>query len=188
MDLADRTTMTAHEFLRWAEELPDGQRYELVCGEAVAMSPEKNRHNFVKTDCVVALRQAVREARLDCAVLGDGATVVVSETDVYEPDVTVQCGEPVVLDAIVVPQPTILVEVLSPSTKTVDTHAKLLGYFSLPSVQHYLVVDPDKCVVFHHYRSGDGIGTAILREGSMRLDPPGMNVDIEEFFESLDLS
>jgi len=185
MNLADRLTMTASEFLRWAEDLPEGRRYELVAGEPVAMSPEKNRHNLVKTDCWLALRRSVRKAGLKCAVLGDGAGVVVSETDVYEPDVTIQCGEPVDLDATAVPHPLILVEVLSPSTKSVVAYAKLLGYFGLPSVEHYLVVDPAKFVVFHHFRSGDGIGTAILREGTVSLDPPGMEFDIREFFESV---
>ena len=185
MSLAKRSTMTTSEFLHWAQERPEGERYELVAGEPVAMSPERNRHNLVKTDCWLALRQGVLEAELDCTVLGDGATVIVSDTNVYEPDVTIQCGTPVDLDEMTVPSPTVLVEVLSPSTRSVDTHAKLLGYFGLPSVEHYLVVDPDARAVFHHLRSGGQIATAILRDGKARLEPPGIEFDVSDFFASV---
>lgn len=185
MNLADKSTMTAAEFIRWTGNLPEGKRFELVDGEPVAMSPERNRHNLVKADCWLALRQAVRLAGIDCTVLSDGATVKVDEGNVYEPDVTIQCGKPIDLDETTAQHPTILVEVLSPSTKSVDSSGKLLGYFQLPSVEHYLVVDPAKFAVIHHYRSGDGIGTALFREGSIKLEPPGLVLDIAEFFDTI---
>jgi len=180
-----RSNWTAESFLAWAEDRPDGMRHELVNGEVVATAPERNRHNLVKMDCWSALQRSVEVADLDCAVLGDGATVVVSDTDVYEPDVTIQCGEPIDLDAVTISHPVILVEVLSPGTRSVDTHAKLTGYFSLSSVQHYLVVDPLKRVVIHHQRSGEGIDTAILHEGELVLDPPGLRADTAGFFRSV---
>ena len=188
MNLADRSTMTAAEFLRWTSELPEGERYELVAGEPVAMAPERNRHNLVKTDCLLSLRQAVRTAKLGCTVLGDGATVETDDSNVYEPDVTVQCGKPIDVDATVASHPTILVEVLSPSTKGADTSDKLIGYLQLASVEHYLVVDPVRYAVIHHYRTEGGIGTSLLREGMLRLDPPGIEVKIADFFESLKAS
>ena len=49
-----------------------------------------------------------------------------------------------------------MVEVASPSTRKIDASLKLTGYFSLPSVQHYLIVDPDGPPVIHHRRQGDG--------------------------------
>ena len=65
------------------------------------------------------------------------------------------------IQAIEVPNPLILVQVLSPSTPHIDASAKLAGYFSLPSVAHYLIVDPDKPLVIHHAR----------REGDDDHDP-----------------
>ena len=186
MSLADpSSTMTTAEFLRWAEERPEGERYELLAGRPVSMAPERNRHNLVKIDCWLSLRQAIRAAGLDCTVLGDGATVEIDDRNAYEPDVTVQCGEPIDVDAVVAAHPTLLVEVLSPSTKGVDSSDKLLGYFQLPSVRHYLVVDPVRQAVIHHRRVEDGIATALLREGTLSLDPPGIEVDVSSFFETL---
>jgi len=177
--------MTAAEFLSWADTLSDGQRYELVSGEPMAMAAERNRHNLVKTACCRALEDGVHALNLDCTVLGDGATVVVSDEDVYEPDATVQCGESIDLDATTVPHPMIVVEVLSPSTQGMDAGGKLYGYFQLPSVKHYLILDPAKHVIIHHYRSGHGIGTALLRDGTLKLDPPGIEFVVAACFRTV---
>ena len=71
----------------------------------------------------------------------------------------------------------IVVEVLSPSTRHIDLSAKLADYFRLPSVMHYLIVDPSKPRIVHHARS---TGDTILHahrdsRAAIRLDPPGSN-------------
>jgi Uma2 family endonuclease len=82
-----------------------------------------------------------------------------------------------------VPTPIIVVEVLSPSTAGDDHGPKLTGYFSLPSVTHYLILDADRRVAIHHKRGvGDVIETRILSEGILRLDPPGLEIPIVELF------
>ena len=185
MSLADRAPLTAAEFLDWTRTLAGDQRYELVSGEPIAMAPERNRHNLVKTACHRALEDGVRSAGLDCTVLGDGASVVVSEDDVYEPDAVVQCGERLDLDATTVPSPVILVEVLSPSTRGTDAGGKLYGYFQLPSVRHYLIVDPAKRVLIHHRRVGADVTTALRHDGTVRLDPPGIAFAVADCFVTL---
>jgi Uma2 family endonuclease len=78
----------------------------------------------------------------------------------------------------------IIVEVLSPTTSHTDTSAKLIGYFKLPSVQHYLIIDPDACAVAHHSRRTDGtVSGRTVTSGTLRLDPPGLAIDVSEFFE-----
>ena len=77
----------------------------------------------------------------------------------------------------------IVVEVVSPSTAAIDRGLKFEGYFSLPSVEHYLILDPERRVVIHHKRGqGDIIETRILSEGMVRLDPPGIEAPVAEMF------
>ena len=185
MTLASGKGMKATEFLAWRETRPDGKRHELVAGEPIEMAAERNRHNLVKTACVRALEDGVRAAGLDCTVLGDGATVVTGERDASEPDAAVQCDEPIDLDATVVPSPVILVEVLSPSTRARDAGGKLYDYFQLPSVRHYLIVDPVRLVIIHHRREGDDIATTLWREGVLALDPPGVRLAVADCFATL---
>ena len=81
-----------------------------------------------------------------------------------------------------IPIPVVVVEVLSPSTAADDHGVKLDGYFSLPSVEHYLIVDPDRRVMIHHKRGADAIETRILRDGVVRLEPPGLEAEVAAFF------
>ncbi len=86
-------------------------------------------------------------------------------------------------NAIEAVNPVIVVEVLSPSTVARDHGAKLTGYFSLPSLVHYLILDPDRRVLIHHKRGqGDIIETRILTEGLLRLDPPGLEAPVADMF------
>ena len=60
--------------------------------------------------------------------------------------------------AILLVSPVIVVEVLSANTAAIDHGRKLSGYFSPPSVEHYLILAPELRVVIHHKRgSGDAI-------------------------------
>ena len=60
---------------------------------------------------------------------------------------------------------------------------KLAGYFSLPSVAHYLILDADNRMAIHHKRGlGDVIETRILKEGRLRLDPPGLEIPVQDLF------
>jgi len=71
--------------------------------------------------------------------------------------------------------------VLSPSTSYTDTGGKFIGYFSLPSVRHYLIVDPEKRAIVHHVRSDDGqIASTTVTEGTLILDPPGIEVTVAD--------
>ncbi len=89
-----------------------------------------------------------------------------------------RCGDALPGDTIKGLDPLLVVEVLSPSTSGVDATRKLIGYFRIPSLHHYLLVDADRLVLVHHRRAEDGeIVTRILPPGPLRLDPPGVGFD-----------
>jgi Uma2 family endonuclease len=76
-----------------------------------------------------------------------------------------------------VPNPVIPVEVASPSTRKLDDTVKLTSYFSLPSVHHYLIVDPEGPPVVHHRRQADGtILKSEVHKGALTLSPPGIEL------------
>ena len=119
---------------------------------------------------------------LPCRVYTDGMAVRIDARTTYEPDASVVCGPRVPPDAIEIDNPVIVVEVLSPSTAAVDHGRKLSGYFSLPSVEHYLILDPDRGSSFITSGVGDAIETRVLTDGVVRLDPPGFEVAVEALF------
>lgn len=169
--------MTVDEFLPWAVAQGRG-RYELHDGRVIMMSPERAAHWKTKGAVFVTLRDAVKAAGLACHAVPDGATVRVSAKTAFEPDALVYCGDEVPGNALEAPNPVIVVEVLSPGTEATDMRDKLHGYFTLPGVHHYLIVDPDKRMVIHHARgSGDALQTRLLTSGAVMLEPPGLSIE-----------
>ena len=176
-----KTKMNADEFLAWAE----GQegRLELHDGAVVAMSPERVVHNDTKGQVFRTLWGAVERAGAPCRVYTEGLGVRVGAGNLFEPDAIVACGPRPRAHSLEITDPVIVLEVLSPSTAAIDHGPKLMGYFSLPSLAHYLVLDPERRVVIHHKRGrGDIIETRILSEGMVRLDPPGIEAPVADMF------
>jgi Uma2 family endonuclease len=110
-------------------------------------------------------------------------TVRINELTAYEPDALIYCGTKLPPSAVEVPSPVVVVEVLSPSTRHIDLAAKLADYFRLPSILHYLIVDPLKPRIVHHARSErETIVTRILTSGKIQLDPPGVEFDVADVY------
>ncbi len=176
---ADRL-LSRQEYRRWYESQPGG-RYERVDGRIVAMAPERGAHLRIKGAVYKALDRAVEAARVACQALPDGATVETGDSD-YEPDALVNFGQPMDDDATAAPNPVIVVEVLSPGTMSTDTGAKLIGYFRVPSIAHYLIVHATRRAIIHHRRVDDRIETRLLFSGAVAMDPPGIAITLEEIY------
>ncbi|WP_298953156.1 Uma2 family endonuclease [uncultured Methylobacterium sp.] len=172
--------MTVDEFLAWSQTVPG--RHELVAGEVVAMAPERVRHAITKFAVQSALHRALGRLDGSCRMLPDGVTVRIDEQTAFEPDALVSCGAILNLDAIEAPNPVIVVEVLSPGTRSVDKGKKLSGYFQVASIAHYLLVDPVNRSVTHYRRDGEQIASAIMGQGTLDLDPPGITVPVADLF------
>jgi len=182
MNVLARPHMNVEQFLDWAVGRPG--RYELVRGEVFAMSPETANHAEIKGAIYTELKDAIRRQRLPCHVLPDGMTIRIDDTTAYEPDAQVYCGEKLKGDALLVPNPVIVAEVLSPSTRRVDVSVKLAGYFRLPSLAHYLIIDLTQPSIIHHARADGGtILTRVFTEGRITLDPPGLELDIAQIYQ-----
>ncbi|MFM9939825.1 MAG: Uma2 family endonuclease [Hyphomicrobiaceae bacterium] len=193
MPALPRHKMTAEEFLAWSEAEPkEAGRFELWDGEVIVkhgaagdMNAERSQHWAMKAALYRAFFTAVRSSKLDGDVVIGGASVPLPNSRYAEPDLLVYLGAKVPRDTIVVPEPVIICEVLSPATARFDLSLKVDGYFSLPSVQHYIIADPDKPLLIHHARgNGRALQTRIISDASegLTLDPPSLTLDLTEIF------
>lgn len=152
--VAERTGLSAADFLRWEREQQG--RHEYFGGEVFAMAGGSIRHNALSARVIAALQSGLPAG---CNVLTSDQKVGVSAGERYVyPDVTVVCGEvrlePGTTD--VLSNPTIVVEVLSASTEQYDRGLKWEGYQRLPSLTDYILVSQAEARIEHFRRSADG--------------------------------
>jgi len=105
----------------------DGQRWEIIGGEAHAMSPAPTpRHQLVQAEFTAQLMAFFRGKK--CQVFPAPTDVKLSEFDVVQPDLAVVCERDKVKSTHIEGPPTLVVEVLSPSTAAHDRVRKLPLY------------------------------------------------------------
>ena len=171
-------------FEAWATQQPG--KWELHDGVAVAMAPERLVHTQVKAQCWMAFRSAILANTLPCHTFVDGPLVPGPGARRFQPDVLVTCGERPKPDALLVEQPIILVEVLSPSTQTIDHDLKMESYFALPSVRHYLLVSSSRRMIVQHSRiDGGRLLTSLHSADPVELDPPGIRITLDDVYDDV---
>ena len=107
-----KSIKTFEEFLAFTEGR--NGKWKLIDGAPVAMSPERVAHGDMKYRVARALDEAIARAKKPCRFVLDSAAVRIDANNSYQPDAMVYCGEPVSRDALFIPNPVIVVEVLSP--------------------------------------------------------------------------
>ena len=126
-------SFTPAEYL--ALERAADAKSEYLDGEIVAMTGGSRAHSLIAANLVRELGNALRER--PCEVYGSDLRVSVALAGLYAyPDVTVVCGQPTFTDdeRDTLENPTVIVEVLSPSTEGLDRGAKFTRYRRLPSL------------------------------------------------------
>jgi Uma2 family endonuclease len=153
MALPVEDLMSPEEYL--AIEREAATKSELINGRMVAMSGAAIPHNLLVASLVIELGSRLPSR---CRVFSNDQRVRVPETDLFTyPDVTVVCGPLEIdpLDRHTIRNPTLLIEVLSPSTEAYDRGAKFAHYRRLVSLQEYWLVSPDQPCIERLVRSGD---------------------------------
>ncbi len=188
----DEARMTVGDFLTWRAELSNDRRYELVGGQPVRlMSPTNIRHAQIQQNVSAALRRAVRSAGVPCRVYdaGPGVAVSMEGGECRVPDVVVTCARSIDDSAYLVPEPVIVVEVASKSTRLADVNDKVDFYSGIGSIRHYLVIEQDQRRVVYHDRGPSGsLEPHILRQGTIALDPPGLALALVDLYLETELA
>jgi len=144
------TRFCLDDYLRWN----DGERWELINGEAWNMSPAPSvKHQRLAGGIYRLLANALIGKR--CLAGIAPTDIVLSEYDVVQPDVYVVCDQKKVTDQVIKGAPEIIIEVLSPSTSLKDRREKKALYQKF-KVQEYILIDPVGQVVERFLLQEDG--------------------------------
>lgn len=155
MAVPAKKRLTYPEYL--ALEREHDVRHEFLGGVAWAMAGGSVRHARVKMRLTLHLGGAL--AGRACEPFDSDLKVRVLETGFATyPDLTVVCGgdERHPEDSHAVTNPTLLAEVLSPSTEAWDRGEKFAQYRRIASLRHYLLVRAEEPHIEHYQRQDDG--------------------------------
>lgn len=183
MNVVLPTRMNVDEFLAWAVRQQKG-RYELFNGRVIMQQPQTWGHAEVRVRIYNVLVAAITRAGTPFYAAPDGMTVRISPDEAFEPDALVApLPRPERLD-LEIPNPVLVIEVLSPSSAKRDLADKLAGYFKVPSIQHYLVIDPEEREIIWYRRAAAGAiePPVTLRQGALKLEPPGIALAVADVF------
>jgi len=171
--------MDVATFLDWTAEAEG--RWELDRGLPVQMQSERLAHLRAKGRVYEAFVTALAQGDLHCEALPDGASILTRNESVYIPDALIRCGDTLDADAIQVPDPVVIVEVLSPSNSLIEMTTKIDGYFSLPSVAWVLLVNTTTRIVHSYGRGEDALMLRRHVPGeALTLDPPGITLAVAD--------
>ena len=148
------------------------------------MPSESFDHIDVKFFVCLVLKEIIASSGMPLHALSDGATVRIDSANANGPDALVYAGPKRPGRSVALSDPLIVVEVVSPTSGRRERIRKRLDYFSLPSVEHYLIVDPEDRTVTHFDRSNwQGEGRVAEAADTISLVPPGIDFPVRRCFE-----
>lgn len=187
MPTAVRSNLSAADFFAWEAEQLD--KHEFYHGEVFSMAGGTPEHARLAIRAAVQIERAL--AGGPCQTFSSDLAVELDPNGHYcYPDLTVICGPAERSEhGPAVTNPTVVVEVLSPSTAAWDRGGKAEAYRRVPSLQAVVFVATDRQRVEGFARDG-GRWVLIEPDADGRLDLPaiGAALDAAELYEGMGLS
>jgi Uma2 family endonuclease len=173
-------------------ELAAETKHGYYGGQVFAMAGASLEHNQVTRNIGGQLYPQLRGG--PCQFFLGDLRVKVEETGLYTyPDVVAVCGEirrdPLNRDTLT--NPTLIIEVLSPSTEDYDRGRKFMQYRKIESLKEYILVSQDKPWVEHFTRQPDGrwiLAEVGGMEDSLKLSSVGAEIQLSDIYENVEFA
>ena len=179
-----RKPLNVEEYLELEEDAT--MRHEYVGGAIYAHDGASDRHNRIAGNIFARLWNAAHGG--PCRVYMSDMKLRVLDEAFYYPDVMVACDPPVEVNPLFLRDSCLVVEVTSPSIKSIDRREKLLAYPKIPSLKAYLIVDQASLRVERHWRDESGQwwqAEAVGPEGIVPVPCPEVQLTLPQTYEGL---
>ncbi len=176
--------MTLDQFMAWENEQPE--RHEFYRGEWFNMVGGTRGHNRVIANLTRHLGNHLDDS--PCQVFSEAMKVQVGNDAILYPDVLVTCDKQFQADELVVTAPTLIMEVLSPSTQRYDRSEKFAIYRKLASLREYVLIDPDtrRAEVFRPAPDGTCAYLDMTEGGVLKLASIDCELPLEWVFKGME--
>jgi Uma2 family endonuclease len=190
MSSLPQTLYSPEEYL--ALERKAEYKSEYINGQILAMSGASKTHNLIRGNIFAAIHSQLRGK--PCEVYIGDMRVKVNPMGMYTyPDVVAVCGEGRFEDEQIdtLTNPTVVVEVLSPSTEAYDRGVKFAHYRKLASLQEYVLVAQDEVRIEYFARHSGPGGQWMLTEiseldGTLHLASIGCDLALRDIYDRVE--
>ena len=172
------------DFLAWENAQPD--KHEFHRGEVFAKVGGRRAHGRVVSNLDRHFGNHL--AGSPCEVFCEGMKVQAGDDTILYPDVFVTCDKGDLSTDMIFTAPTLIVEVLSPSTQAYDRSQKFALYRQLDSLQEYLLIDPDtrRAEAFRRTPDGQWLFFDMSSEEHLVVVSIDCRVPLAEVFRGID--
>ena len=187
MSTLSKPFLSPEEYLAIERKAEDKSEY--YHGEMFAMSGVSRTHDRINVQLTFLIGQHLRGKQ--CEAFTANMRVLATASGLYTyPDLSVACEEPQFADAQVdtLTNPTLLVEILSPSTEDYDRGKKAKLYRAIPSLQELLIIAQDSYEVELYRRQADGSWSLMEAKGlesAIALASIGYTLSLRELYENV---
>jgi len=188
MSIAQKTALTPQQYLE--QERQAELRSEYFDGQLLAKTGSSADHCTIVGNIAVGIRQQFRNRT--CEVFMNMMRIkVIKSSSYFYPDVVAVCGKPQFEDKEqdVLLNPTMIIEVLSPSTEQYDRSTKFEHYRSIESLVDYILVAQDKIHVEHYVRQSDRswlFSEYKSAEEKIQIASIGCELSVAEIYEKVE--
>ena len=188
MSLPAKQWISPEEYLQF--ERAAETKHEYFNGEIYAMAGASLQHTTIITNTIIVLGLQLRGG--SCRVLAQDMRVKVSDTGLYTyPDLLVVCDGARLEDGRrdTLLNPSVIIEVLSPSTEAYDRGEKFAHYRRFESLREYLLISQDRYRVERFVRNNDQWTLTEFSgpDARVTLESIGCELPLAEIYESLEL-
>ncbi len=182
--------MTVTEFLAW--DPGDGRMWQLVDGVPMAMAPPSERHGAIQNEVgrLIGNHLLATGSRRRCVATPGIVTPVAADQNMRIPDLAVTCAPPPPGPSVALPDPVLIVEVLSPGNQR-ETWINVWTYTLIPSVLEVLVLHSSTLRADLLRRGADGAWPEVpdrIEEGGLVLDSVGLRVPLADIYRTTALA
>ena len=184
MNALTQPKLTMQAYLAWENEQPE--KHEFHQGEVFAMVGARRAHGRAVAN--IARHLGNQLSGTPCQVFTEGMKVQIGEDTVLYPDVFVTCDKADLATEMIFRAPTLVVEVLSPSTQAYDRSHKFALYRRIPALQEYILVDPETRRVEAFRRGADDrwVLDDMSESETLEAASVGCRVAMADVFDGID--
>ena len=177
--------ISAEKYLEY--EKTSDIRHEYVAGQVFAMAGASEEHNLIATNIIAILRPQLRGTSCRVFMSDMKVKIKINNTNIfYYPDVMVTCNSED-KEKYFKTHPSLIIEVLSSSTATIDKREKRLNYQHIDSLKEYVLVYQNqiKVEVCRQDDQGNWSTEVLGKDHKLQLESVNLTLTMADIYEDV---